>query len=198
MSFEIANFSPLGGQARSGNSPAHWSYESTTDDLAAAQATGYFDKMGTQVSPGDFISTSLTDGKAILTVASTVLSPPGVVIDLETIGSGSGGSTFPVETFTGNLFELVVADNLKFFIVDSLSTAATVVVPLNFQEPFPIGAEMEFVRKASASVVFGAMIGATLLSRNRSRNMRTIKSVAILKKIDTDTWCLFGDLSFTS
>jgi len=198
MSFEIANFSPLGGQARSGNSPAHWSYESDVDDLAAVQAAGYFDKIGTQVSPGDFISTSLTDGKAILTVASTVLSPPGVVIDLETIGSGSGGPTFPVETFTGSLLELVVADNLKFFVMETLSGNSTVIVPANIQEPFPIGAEIEFVRNNSSSLDFANNLAATLFSRYRARDIKTINSVAILKKIDTDTWCLFGDLSVTS
>ncbi len=89
--FIIGNFTPIGGQGRAGNSPAHWSYQSATDNLATVQASNYFDEIGTQVSPGDFINVSLPDGKAIITVVSTTLTPPGVLIDPAVIGSGSGG-----------------------------------------------------------------------------------------------------------
>ena len=100
MSFEIDSFSPIGGQARAGNSPAHWSYESSVDDLATVQAPDYFNEIGTQVSPGDFISLFLTDGKSIITVTSTTLSPPGVVIDPLVIKPGGQGNVNTADVLT--------------------------------------------------------------------------------------------------
>jgi len=87
--FQIKNFTPVGGQARAGNSPAHWAYSSSTDDLATVRGNNYFDQIGTQVSPGDFINVSLIDTKAILTVGSTTLTPPRVVIDFGIIATQS-------------------------------------------------------------------------------------------------------------
>jgi len=192
MSFEIDNFSPIGGQARRGNSPAEWSYASLIDDLATVLAPGYFDEVGTQVSPGDFINVSLLVGKAIITVLSTTLKPPGVVIDSDTIGGGQ--ATFPVEIFTGTTKNLVVADNLKFIAMDNAG-AQTVVIPENASEAFPVGAEMEFLREGVGTVTFAFSGAAVLQSRSGLVDINARYSAAALKKIDTDEWRLFGDLA---
>jgi len=189
MSFEIDNFSAIGGQARAGNSPAHWSYESNVDALAAAQAAGYFNAIGTQVSPGDFINVSLTDGKGILTVASIVLSPPAVVIDAKTIGGPS-----IVEEFTTDPLNLVVADNRKFFVIND-SLGIDVIIPQNSSQPFPIGAEMNFIREGAGIVLFIPIGSAVLQSRDGLLRINAQYSVVTLKKIDTDEWRLFGDLA---
>ena len=195
MSFEIVNFSPIGGQARSGNSPAHWSYESDVDDLPAAQAPGYFDKVGTQVSPGDFINVSLADGKAILTVDSIVLSPPGVVIDAAIIGSGSGGGgSFPVVEVVLASLQLVVSDNLTYFVMLA-ATQQTVIIPENASEPFPIGAEIIIQSEGIGGVMFLTLGAAVLQSRDGLIDIGAQYSAAALKKIDTDEWRLIGDLA---
>lgn len=193
MAFISKNFTPIGGQARAGNSPAYWSYESAVDTLATVQAADYFNELGTQVAPGDFISVSLPDGKAILTVASTVLSPPAVVIDPGTIGGEP--VPFPVEIFTGTAKNLVVADNLKFFVMDN-AAAQTVTIPGNAAEAFPIGAEMEFLRENATGLVTFAVSGAAVLeSRDGLVEINAQYSAATLKKIDTDEWRLIGDLA---
>lgn len=86
MAFKIKNFAPVGGQARSGSAPAHWSYQSDVDNLATVLLADYFNELGTQVQPGDFIHASLLNGKGILTAGFTLISPPRVVIDPDTIG----------------------------------------------------------------------------------------------------------------
>jgi len=195
MSFEIVNFSPVGGQAMAGNSPGHWSYESAVDDLAAAQASGYFDEVGTQVSPGDFISVSLIDGKAILTVDSTVLSPPAVVIDTDSIGAGpEDAAAFPVEFQTFSPLELAFANNLTFFVIDTDFTV-NVEIPNNSTHAFPIGAEMHFEREGTGDVTFTTFSPAVLQSRNGLVNIKSRYSAAALKKIDTDEWRLIGNLA---
>lgn len=192
MSFEIDNFSPVGGQARIGNSPAEWSYSSLTDDLATVLGSGYFDEVGTQVSPGDFIIVSLLAGKAIITVLSTTLKPPGVVIDSKTIGSEH--ATFAVEFFTGTAKNLVVDDNLKFIVMDN-AAAQTVTIPENASEPFPIGSEIEFLREGVGTVTFAVSGAAVLQSRSGLVMINARYSAVALKKIDTDEWRLFGDLA---
>jgi len=192
MSFEINNFSPVGGQARKGNSPAEWSYSSLIDDLATVLAPGYFDEIGTQVSPGDFINVSLLAGKAIITVLSTTLSPPGVVIDSSTIGEEH--ATFAVEIFPGAVKNLVLAENLKFIVMDN-AAGQLVVIPENSSVAFPIGAEIEFLREGVGTVTF-AITGIVILhSRSDLVDINARYSAAALKKIDTDEWRLFGDLA---
>ncbi|MCK4784658.1 MAG: hypothetical protein KAV87_12970 [Desulfobacteraceae bacterium] len=193
MSFEIGNFSPVGGQARSGNSPAHWSYESETDMLSMVQAAGYFDEVGTQVHPGDFISASIMDGKFILTVASVTLSPPGVVIDGAIIGAGGAGA-FPVVEFTSDTLNPVVADNETYFVMD-FPTQIDVLIPENASQPFPIGAEIIFERHGVGLVVFTALGATVLRSKFGLLSISAQYSAAALKKIDTDEWTLFGDLA---
>jgi len=94
MAFLIANFSSIGGQARSGNAPAHWSYESATDSLAVVQASGYFDELAADLNAGDFIMLSLTDGKFLITVASVTVAPGVrlVVIDSSSFSTELGGA----------------------------------------------------------------------------------------------------------
>jgi len=192
MSFEIDNFSSIGGQARRGNSPAEWSYSSLIDDLAAILAPGYFDEVGTQVSPGDFISVFLTDGKAIITVDSITLSPPGVVMDPEVIGAGA--DSFPVVEFTGTAKNLVVDDNLTFIVMDN-GAPQTVTIPENASEAFPIGAEMEFLRKGLGAVNFVVAGAAVLDSRDALTAINAQFSAVTLKKIAADEWSLIGDLA---
>lgn len=193
MSFDIDSFSPIGGQARAGNSPAHWSYESSVDDLAAVQAPDYFNEIATQVVSGDFINASLTDGKTIITIASTTIFPKQVVIDPEVIGSGVGGD-FSVEEFTDTTKILAIADNLTFIVMDN-AAAQTVIIPDDSSEAFPIGAEIEFLRAGVGSVNFVVAGAVVLQSRDALTGINTQYSAATLKKIAANEWSLVGDLA---
>ena len=92
MAFLKDKFSLVGGQARTGNAPAHWSYLSLDDSLTDVLVPGYFDELAVELSAGDFIDVFTTTGKSIITVASTTVSPTQriVVIDSNMIGSQAG------------------------------------------------------------------------------------------------------------
>lgn len=104
MSFLNNNFTPIGGTSRRGRAPTHWSYKSAVDALADVLVPGYFDEIGTRVLPGDFIDVFLTDGKAFLTVDSTLLRPPTVVIDTAVFTPGAGIIDVTVENPVGLIY----------------------------------------------------------------------------------------------
>lgn len=54
MAFTIANFQPLGGQAKSGYAPAHYTY-ATLDTAATVDTSGYFNEVASILKPGDVI-----------------------------------------------------------------------------------------------------------------------------------------------
>lgn len=113
---------------------------------------------------------------------------------LAATGGGGGSGSFPVEEFTGTSKNLVIADNLKFFVMDNGGTQ-TVIIPDNDAESFPIGAEMEFIREGVGIVTFAISGSAILQSRDTLVTINAQFSSATLKKIDTDEWRLIGDLA---
>jgi len=117
-----------------------------------------------------------------------------IQIDEGGAGGGSGSGAFPVEIFTGTAKNLVVADDLTFFVMDNVA-AQTITIPDNAAEGFPIGAEMEFVREDVGTVTFAVSGAAVVQSRDSLLSLRAQFSAATLKKIDTDEWRLIGDLA---
>lgn len=192
MPFKNKYFTPIGGQAHAGNSPAHWSYESSTDILDDVMGPGYFNDIATQVKAGDFINVSLADGKAIVTISSATNFPKLVVIDSDSIRPGGG--SFLVEVFTGTNKNLILDDNLKFHVMNN-TLPMTVTIPENASEPFSVGAEMEFLREGTGTVTF-LTAGATVLeSRDALVTINAQYSAVTLKKTDTNEWVLVGDLA---
>jgi len=114
----------------------------------------------------------------------------------ETGGGGNGGTgSFPVEIFTGTAKNLVVADNEKFHVMDN-TLPMTVTIPENASEPFPIGAEMEFLREGTGTLTFLTASGAVELdSRDALVTLNAHYSAGTLKKTGTDEWGLLGDLA---
>lgn len=107
---------------------------------------------------------------------------------------GGGTGAFPVVIFTGTAKNLVVADNLTFFVMDNVG-AITVTIPDNAAQAFPIGAEMEFLREDIGTVTFVISGAAVLQSRDNLVEINARYSAASLKKIDTNQWRLMGDLA---
>jgi len=107
---------------------------------------------------------------------------------------GSGGiSTFPVVIETNSILNLVVDDNLKFFVMNS-PAPQIIIIPENTVETFPVGAEIEFIREGQGTVTFTVFGAAVLQSRDSLLSINARYSAATLKKIDTDEWRLIGDL----
>jgi len=119
-----------------------------------------------------------------------------IQIDSESAGGGGGGGSgsFPVEIFTGTAKNLVVADDLTFFVMDNVA-AQTITIPGNAAEAFPVGAQMEFIREGVGTVTFAVSGAAVVQSRDSLLSINAQFSAATLKKIDTDEWRLFGDLA---
>lgn len=95
MSFQGINMTPIGGNARAGqsslerNAPMGWAYQSSADDLEDVKGTGYFDTFNTFLVAGQFIYVSLTDGKFILTVLSVDRNLKQVTIDIKNFNPGT-------------------------------------------------------------------------------------------------------------
>ena len=75
MAFVINDFSPVGGQARSGVVPSVYTY-TTPDSLATAKAAGYFNDLRDQVYKDDIVNTITSNGgTAVLTIIFFLLVP---------------------------------------------------------------------------------------------------------------------------
>lgn len=115
-----------------------------------------------------------------------------IQIDLDD-GGISGTGAFPVDVFTGTFKLLVVADNERFFVMENAGNQ-DIFVPTNATEPFPISAEMKFLREDSGTISFISAGGVFIRSKNGLLMVNAQYSAATLKKIGTDEWLLFGDL----
>ena len=75
MAFIINDFSPVGGQARSGVVPSRYTY-TTPDSLATMKAAGYFNELRDQIYKDDIIDTITSNGgTAVLTIIFMLLVP---------------------------------------------------------------------------------------------------------------------------
>ena len=107
---------------------------------------------------------------------------------------GSGSGSFAVEIFTGTAKNLVVADNLKFHVMDN-AAAMTVTIPEDITEDFPIGAEMEFIREGIGTLTFVVAGAVALQSRDGLVTLNARYSAGTIKKIAINEWRLMGDLA---
>ncbi len=103
-------------------------------------------------------------------------------------------SLYPVEVFTGSIKVLLVADNMKFFVLDSAERIFVAILE-NATEAFPIGAEMGFVREGVGIVTFAVAGAVSLRSRAGLVRLNAQYSAATLKKIGLNDWRLIGDLT---
>ena len=91
MAFARSGWSPLGGQAKAGQTPALYVY-TTTDAHTAVDASGYFNDLSDTLSVGDMIIVhGATGGTRTVTMHIVVSNASGVVDigDGTTIGAVS-------------------------------------------------------------------------------------------------------------
>jgi hypothetical protein len=81
MAFSATGFNAIGGQSKSGNAPAIWTYAST-DAQSVIRASGYFNSVASLLKVGDLIFCySATGGTPVMSTAY-VNSNTGSVVDI--------------------------------------------------------------------------------------------------------------------
>ena len=75
------------------------------------------------------------------------------------------------------------------------ASAITVTIPANTSVAFPVDTEIAILRSGAGDVTLAAASGVTLNSDGGKKKIKAQHTAAALKKIDTDTWILIGNLS---
>lgn len=90
MAFSGDNFTPLGGNARTGHAPVAWSYQTAVDTLADVEGANYFGAINKWVKQDEFIYVVASDGKRIYTILSVDKLLKIVVLDADAFETGAG------------------------------------------------------------------------------------------------------------
>jgi hypothetical protein len=109
------------------------------------------------------------------------------------VGGGSSSSTTITEQ-TGASYTLALADANTWIEMNSAS-AQTVTVPPNSSVAFPVGTEIILVQKGAGQTTISAGAGVTVSSYGSEDKIYGQYAVVGLKKVATDTWYLFGNLT---
>jgi len=159
MSFREENFSPIGGQARAGDSPAQWSYRSSVDSLATVLGAGYFNDIATRLQASDYINTELSDTCAILTVETVTLSPGADTVTINPIpyepgqGNIQEGTVDPIGNITGvggDLYRRVSERDSSLYVHIGTSSNDTEWVSMKGNDTLLFGAKE--IRESAGSV----------------------------------------------
>jgi len=79
MAFSATGFGTIGGQSKSGNAPAIYSY-SSADAQSVIRASGYFNSVASVLKVGDIVFCySATGGTPVMSTAYVVSNASGVV-----------------------------------------------------------------------------------------------------------------------
>lgn len=79
MAFSATGFNTIGGQSKSGNAPAIYSY-SSTDAQSVIRVSGYFNSVASVLRVGDIVFCySATGGTPVMSTAYVVSNASGVV-----------------------------------------------------------------------------------------------------------------------
>jgi hypothetical protein len=79
MAFSATGFNTVGGQSKSGNAPAIYSY-SSTDAQSVIRVSGYFNSVSSVLKVGDIVFCySATGGTPVMSTAYVVSNASGVV-----------------------------------------------------------------------------------------------------------------------
>jgi len=97
--------------------------------------------------------------------------------------------------FTSTNTSITLTKAQKNSIIQCSNTAAiTIYVPNYTDEAFDIGNFVELYQINSGRMTVLGSAGVTLQSKNNLNTTNTIYSTAVLRKVDTNTWRLSGDL----
>ncbi len=98
-------------------------------------------------------------------------------------------------TFSGTVHTLALAD-AEYFQICSNALTQVITIPANASIAFPLNAEIDFFQQGAGQVTFVGDVGVTVQSAvGVAPKIDAQFGKATLKKIDTDTWCVFGDIA---
>jgi hypothetical protein len=117
---------------------------------------------------------------------------PSTTLDVS--GTARATQGMPIITEAGTAKTLALTDNGGYVRTTS-GSAVTITVPLNSSVAFPTGAEIVVFQDGAGLVTFAATGGVTIKSKDSNLSLGGQYSSATLKKVDTDTWDLIGDLA---
>lgn len=104
--------------------------------------------------------------------------------------------SFPVAvptTQTGTSYTAAMAD-AQGYIRFTNASSITFTIPPNSSIPFPVGTEITFEQAGAGALSVAAGSGVTINSRASDLTLAGQYAVAAVKKVDTDTWTLGGDM----
>jgi hypothetical protein len=153
--------------------------------VSAADRLPYFTGVGTAaLTPLTATARSLLDDLTTINMRATL----GLVIDTDVapanrvISLQSGTTLAPVFSQLNRAFTFTSA------------SPVTVTLPSNATSNFAQGAEMDFVQLGAGQVSFVAGSGA-IVNGTPGLKLRAQYSVAKAKKVDNNTWVVYGDLA---
>ncbi|HLP67179.1 MAG TPA: DUF2793 domain-containing protein [Rhizobium sp.] len=103
----------------------------------------------------------------------------------------SGGGAVITDATTARTAALGDANNYVRF---TSGSAVTFTIPAEADVAFPIGTVIEFEQAGAGALTIAGDTGVTLNSRAADFTMAGQYSTGFVKKVDTDTWTLGGDL----
>ena len=117
-------------------------------------------------------------------VASTVLSAAAL---------DSAFNQVEINAQTGTSYPLILSDQGKLVTLNNASAIA-LTVPLNNTVAFPTGTQIGLLALGTGQVTVAGASGVTV-NATPGLKIRTRYSMAVLIKIDTNSWVLAGDVS---
>lgn len=118
MAFLIDNFSTIGSNARKGEAPQQFSYESATDNIATIKAGNYFAEVAFQMAANDMVAVIATDGMAIMHILTSDPVAGTVTVDSNVISNQGGSDSsaafhniFKLSDFPVQTGELITLEN---------------------------------------------------------------------------------------
>ena len=119
--------------------------------------------------------------------------------NLHVQGTFIAAQGMPIRKAGGNNITLALTDNGKLIRCINTASAVNIHIPAYATVGMPLGSEISFVNElthASAnSLGFSNAAGVTLLSKEAANTVADRFTSATLKKVDTNTWLLIGNLS---
>jgi hypothetical protein len=138
-----------------------------------------------------FTGSGTADLTALTAFARTILAATTDVQVRNIIGAGT--IRRPVQTSNATAIQPVLSDENTMTTATS-NAPVTITLPQNSVEPFPIGAEVDYLQMGSGQLTFIAGSGAQVFGTPGLKT-RSQYSGATAKLIATSMWIVMGDLS---
>lgn len=147
------------------------------------------------VRPTLVTATTIELGHASDTTVSRVSAGVVAVEGVNLLSTATGAAKYlTINSQTGTTYTLVLTDADGVVVECNNASAITLTIPLNSSVAFPIGTVINLYQLGAGQVTVAITGGGTLRAPSGAK-LRVQYSEATLRKRDTDTWVLSGDLT---